>query len=528
MKKVIFLIIAAQCFAFIATAQKTPTDWHRQGVGVYYGANTYLAREKVRALKSPKIIIALIDTGVDTDHKDLQGAFWTNPGEIPNNKIDDDRNGFVDDIHGWNFLGSADGTVNIEKVGTEAFREYKRLRSQFKNVSPDGLSGKKLEEYQYYKRMESAAGIASYITYAKYLGQIADAFIIADSVVSANFHGKNPTVRDIQTIKVDPADAITTQAFGIAAAQSLAAQPDDLWKDVFEENINKYVIAKQRIESLDDQNNDPRLQIGDNVDDFKDLRYGNGNISLHDSGEGTVHTGLIAARGVNDYGIMGIYPEAEIMVLRAYPDGEEYDKDAYSAIRYAVDNGAKIINIGFSKKISPHADKVSEAIAYAESKNVLIVRAAGDAGIDLDLMPTFPSVSDNNGRRFSNMVVAGASTPDGKVADFSSYGSKNVDIFAPGYDIASTSPDDEYARFIGSSLSAAIVSGVAALVWSHFPKLSAAQIKELLISSSYNMSGHMTPVSKKKEQADFSALSVSGGILDAAAAVDAAKKATSR
>lgn len=528
MKKVIFLILAAQCFAFIATAQKTPTDWHRQGVGVYYGANTDLAREKVSALKSSRIIIALIDTGVDTEHKDLQGAFWTNPGEIPNNRIDDDRNGFVDDIHGWNFLGSADGTVNIEKVGTEAFREYKRLRPQFKDVAPDALSGKELEEYQYYKRMESAAGIASYITYAEYLGQIAGAFIVADSVVAAHFPGGNPTVGDIQTIEVDPADAIAVQALDIAAAQSLAAGPDDLWKDVFEDNINKYVVAKQRIESLDDQTNDPRLKIGDNVDDFQDLRYGNGNISLHDSGDGTVHTGLIAARGVNDYGIRGIYPEAEIMVLRAYPEGEEYDKDVYSAIRYAVDNGAKIINIGFSKKISPHADKVREAIAYAESKNVLIVRAAGDAGIDLDLAPVFPSVSDNNGRRFSNMIVVGASTPNGMVADFSSYGAKNVDLFAPGHDIASTAPGDEYARFIGTSLSSAIVSGAAALVWSHFPKLGAAQVKELLIRSSYNMSGHMTPVPKKKDQADFSTLSVSGGILDAAAAVDAAQKATSR
>lgn len=484
MRDKVFLtaFIMSVLFTVYANGQNTAVGWHT-GKTENFGVNINRAMEKLKDSETHEIIVALIDTGVDTDHKELKGAFWVNPGEMPNNGIDDDANGYIDDVNGWNFLGSADGQYDLASAGTEAYREYKRLRPKYKDVDPVQLGGDQKDEYAYYKKLEAETKIASYIMYTSQLAQIAEAFRITDSILTAQFPDKKITVGDIAGLNVDSADERVDQAIQIAAAQSMIAGDEALWQTVFNENISKYEIARQRVESLDDLSADPRLRIGDDLSDFDDLNYGNNHTYLNDDGQGTVHAGIIAAKGINDHGIKGIFPHARIMILRAYPQGEEYDKDIAASIRYAVDNGARIINIGFCKTISPHAAEVTKALEYAAANDVLIVRAAGDSRLDLDKTRTFPSPIDMNGSRLRNMIIVGASTGKGEIATFSNYGAESVDLLAPGSEIASTSPDDEYAWFEGSSISAAIVSGIAAMLRAYFPELSAAEVREILIGS---------------------------------------------
>jgi subtilisin family serine protease len=357
--------------------------------------------------------------------------------------------------------------------------------------------------------------------YTSHLAQIADAFMITDSIIGTQYPDKKITVAELVNLRIDPEDERAENAVQIASAQSLMVGSDALWETAFTDNISKFEIAVTRVASLDDPSTDPRLKIGDDLSDFGTFYYGNNHIYLKDSGQGTVHAGIIAAKGNNDLGFKGMYSGAEIMVVRAYPEGEEYDKDIAASIHYAVNNGAKIINIGFCKTISPYAGGVAKAIEYAAQNDVLVVRAAGDMGIDMDESDTFPSIYDVKGKRFSNMIVVGASDLEGNIASFSNYGAKSVDLFAPGSDIVSIFPDDEYARFEGTSLSAAIVSGIAAILRSHFPNLSAKEIRDILIESACKLDGRMTTIPKRPgTEVDFSTISLSGGIVDADSAVD--------
>ncbi len=523
MKNIALLLAAifSGLYATSANAQKAPIGWHLTG-SEQFGANVEKAVERLKNKTPGKITVALIDTGIDIDHKELQGKFWINPGEIPGNGIDDDRNGYVDDVNGWNFLGTAAGTFDLTSAGTEAFREYKRLRPAYKDVkNADGLDEAQKKEYAHYKRMESEAKLSAYLMFTSHLANIAAAFLVTDSLVLAQYPGQEFTVGGLGTLKVDPKDERTATAVQIASAQCLALEDNAPWKTAFDENISKFKLAAERVASLDDPATDPRLKMGDDLSDFTNLRYGNNHTGLHDGGEGTVHASLIAAAGNNDIGFIGVFPQAEIMIVRAYPEGEEYDKDVAASIRYAVDNGAKVIGMPFCKTLSPYAAEVTKAIEYAAAKDVLIVRPAGDMKLDTDKTPIYPAAFDVKGMRFPHMVVVGASTADGNAAPFSNYGARSVDLFAPGRDVAAAVPNDEYMRFEGSSLSAAVVAGVAAMLRSYFPGLSAKEVRDILIASAHSMSGRMTSLpGKPSETIDFSKLSVSGGIVDADKAVE--------
>lgn len=216
--------------------------------------------------------------------------------------------------------------------------------------------------------------------------------------------------------------------------------------------------------------------------------------------------GVIAGQGINNAAITGVWPQARLMIIRAVPDGDEYDKDISTAIRYAVDNGAKVINMSLGKYTSPDADMVNEAIEYALKKDVLIIQAAGNNKRNIDLITYFPSAKDAQGKIFPNYLRVGSSDKKGQLSQFSNYGAKEVDVFAPGEEITSVTVGNKYMVSQGTSIATPIVSGVAAMLRAHFPKLTATQIKEILIKS-------VRPADNLKDRC------TSGGIIDALQAV---------
>jgi len=446
--------------------------------------------ELLKKRKGTKIIVGVVDSGLDVDHPDLKGHIWTNTNEIPGNNIDDDKNGFVDDIHGWNFLGDATD-MNLEltrivKKGDDGSEEYKKAKAE--------LDKKILELKQQKPQVNMIAK--------------------ADQDIRSYLKKETYTKEDLKGISTTDAGLNRSKMM----MMSIATQAGD----AFQEEIKSYV------EYVNDHLNynlniefDGRKVIGDNPEDINDKNYGNGNVKgpdVEDALHGTHVAGIIAQVRGNEIGGDGVVAKnIEIMAIRAVPNGDEYDKDIALAIRYAVDNGAKVINGSFGKDYSPHKEWVWDAIKYAESKDVLIVHAAGNDSKNIDVEPNFPTDEVNGKEIADNLITIGAlDTDTGSkiVADFSNYGQKNVDIFAPGAKIYATIPNNKYKYEQGTSMAAPNAAGVAALIRSYYPQLTASQVKHILMDSGVALPSSVN-VGEEKTQIPFSNTCVSGKIVNA-------------
>ncbi|MCD0474320.1 S8 family peptidase [Flavobacterium sp. EDS] len=410
-----------------------------------------------------KVIVGIVDSGVDIEHEDLQGKIWTNTKEIPGNGIDDDNNGFIDDVHGWNFLGDAVNEnlelTRIVKKGDDGSAQYKNALAMYN------------EKYE--KALEDK--------------QQVDFLLEVHSTVKKALNKDNYKLEDLSAItstdpKVTRSKMIMTQIFTNAGA-----------------TFNPEVDFEEYREQVYDQLNfnlnkefDGRKIVGDNPEDIKDTRYGNNNVigpvkekALH----GTHVAGIVAQLRHNNLGGDGVANNVEIMAVRAVPDGDEYDKDIALAIRYAVDNGAKVINGSFGKSFSPHKQWVYDAIKYAAKKDVLIVHAAGNDGYNIDIEKNinYPNDSEDNIKEFAdNLITIGAINKvygEKVIAGFSNFGKINVDVFAPGEEIYATVPNNKYKYLQGTSMAAPNAAGVAALIRSYYPKLTAPQVKHILMNS---------------------------------------------
>lgn len=424
--------------------------WHKNYTTERQGANVSAALDLLsnRGLKpSGPVVVGIIDSGIDTTNVNLQKALWTNPGERADGK-DNDQNGYVDDVHGWNFLGTADGSFNMISAGTEEYRQFKRLYPKYKNVtSRDSVQDKK--EYDFYVRMRKEAKIDSYLRFY-----------------------------EIASKSLDRLDSLSL--------------------------LRLKQMAKN-IHSIENDQ-DKRLLMGDNMDDAEDRYYGNATLTIEGCEHGTFVAGVIGGDAKDDHRFDGIAPDiARLMIVRASPDGDEYDKDIASSIRYAVDNGARVINISLGKYYSPQERMVNDAIRYASDRDVLIICAAGNNSYNLDTIPSYPSGVDHAGRFLPNFLRIGASDEQGQCADMSNYGSKTVHLFAPGTLIASVFPGNKYNLSQGTSLSAPIVTAIAALLRSYFPYLKAAQVRNLLMETARPMNDGR---------------SISGGTIDMLRAVE--------
>lgn len=523
MKKLFPILIL--CFLSITlfvqsqTIKNVEAYWFLQKNDSLYGVN-YTALNKFILQKklTPKstVIVAIIDAGFDFSHPDIKSLVWINKQETPSNQKDDDCNGYIDDIHGWNFLGNADGQ-NIERVATAAFRKYKHLRRIYANADTTLLTPSQKEEYTHYKAMEKEAKLDKYILFEKHLAHLNQMYLICDSLMNECYGNKKTTIKDFY--EIDVKDTIGLMLPLNVVAMNISILPKDKpWTELIKEQQEKYDLAHSRVKSLDDFTDDPHIKIGNDPEDFQDFHYGN-NYTFIDPYHGTMVAGLVGI--ANKIG----FADIRMMGIRAVPDGDEYDRDIVAAIRYAVDNGAKIINMSFGKKISEHSQEVKQAIKYAQNNDVLIVKSSGNHGLNTDLDPNYPTGTDMQGNTFKNMLIVGSSLQNGTLAPFSNYGKETVDILAPGIEITSTSPDNKYATEEGTSLSAPIVTGIAALLRSYFPNLSAQQVKDIIMQT-------VTDVSKKKTQlpgnkqkiTTMQATARTGGIINAFEAFKKAKK----
>lgn len=419
--------------------------------------------ELIKNKKGNTVIVAVIDSGIDIDHEDLNDVIWTNKGEIPNNGKDDDNNGYIDDVHGWNFLGD----------GYNEQLEYIRILAKGDTSNPDYAKAEALynKEYQKYLGLKT--------NYEQVLQQIN----AADETLTKHFGKKDYTKAEVNTIKTEDADL----SKAVQIAKYMYANGMDSLTDAKKELNEGLESFNDRLNYNLNKNFNGRV-TGDDPENLNSKFYGNGNVKPVKKSEshGTHVAGIIAAERNNGKGANGVANNVKIMSIRTVPNGDEYDKDVALAIRYAVDNGAKVINGSFGKSFSPHSDWVRDAIKYASDKDVVFVHAAGNDSNNVDVEANFPD--DNvNGVEVSNSYIrVGALEPkygSNLLAGFSNYGKQNVDVFAPGAKVYSTTPENEYDTKGGTSMAAPAVAGVAALIRSYYPKLTAAQVKQIIMDS---------------------------------------------
>ena len=446
--------------------------------------------ELLKGKKGQKVIVGIIDSGVDINHEDLKAVVWTNSKEIAGNGIDDDRNGYIDDIHGWNFLGDAvheqlEMTRIVKKgPGTPEYDKAKaKLEEELKGLTPQK--------------------------------QQLDFILNAEKSLTNYLKKNNFTLEEVKAIP---------------ASETSLSQAKAMFTQILS-NTNKAEFDKQ-IEEFKDyvygQLNynlnvdfDGRKIVGDNPYDLKDTKYGNNNVigpEPKEAKHGTHVAGIVAQVRGNNKGGDGVTNNAQIMTLRAVPNGDEYDKDIALAIRYAADNGAKVINGSFGKYFSQNKEWVIDAIKYAESKDVLVVIAAGNESYDLDVTNKYPNDTyDGSPEYAKNVLIIGALSPTygtKMVASFSNYGKNNVDIFAPGDKIYATTPLNTYEYLQGTSMASPNVAGVATLIRSYYPSLTAVQVKQIIMESGTPLKNQVV-IGEDKHKASFADASKSGRIVNA-------------
>jgi subtilisin family serine protease len=466
------------------------------------------AMKELLAGKAPRrtVLVAIIDNGIDTAHVDLKANLWTNPKEIGGNKVDDDKNGFVDDVRGWNFIGGQDG----KNVGFDTFeitRQYARCHGK------------------------AAASGASPITDEARCREIDADFQKQKAKIEStvqNYRGANDVLEQIIPLlkRAAATDSLTgAKVRAISTSDPALSRARQIFLELDSQGATPQAIA-DGLKSLEGQlkyglNPDfnSRTIVGDDYTNTAEHRYGNSDVMGTDAKHGTHVAGIIGAVRGNNIGIDGIAPAVKFMMIRTVPDGDERDKDVANAIRYATDAGAQIISMSFGKSYSPFKAAVDDAVKYADSKGVLMIHAAGNDGADLSKGKNYPTPVYLSGGRAANWIEVGASSwkgGDDLAAPFSNYGKAEVDVFAPGVDILSTIPGNQYERDSGTSMAAPVVSGLAALIMSYYPNLTAADVRRIIVSSVSKHTDQMvTKPGTDSEKVPFGALSVSGGIVNA-------------
>ena len=519
------------------TSAKTelPKGWHlldKEKDG-FYGISVNKAYEfaKTKKLKSKTVLVAVIDSGVDTLHEDLKSILWTNPKEIPGNGIDDDHNGYVDDIHGWNFIGGKDGR-DVKDDSQEEARVYYGFKEKFDVAGLDtaALSSDDKEYYHMWLKArktimgESADGPIDIVM----LHNALENSIKSDSILSQAMGKMEYTGNDLDTFQTQTTESKRAKAWILYLFK--ANKIMDMTNKAFISDFTEQVDQEERkaaAKTTPPKDNRKEI-VQDNEADINDRYYGNNDVMAGDPMHGTHVTGIIGAERGNGIGMDGVADNVRIMMIRAVPNGDEHDKDIALAIRYAVDNGAKVINMSFGKNLSPEKSWVDSAVKYAESKGVLLVHAAGNDAADVDTTDNFPNPDFRHSTYVaSNWITVGASSDplaepgfESYTASFSNYGKKEVDVFAPGTRIYSSLPGgNKYGNLQGTSMAAPVVTGVAALILEYYPNLTPQQVKYCIEKSSVHLAAKVKRPGSEDHQVNMTELSTSGGVINAYAAL---------
>lgn len=470
------------------------------------GMSVDRAYELLEGRKAKKVVVGVIDSGVDIEHPDLKSVIWNNTDEVAGNGKDDDNNGYVDDAHGWNFLGDINHEnmefVRILKKGDDGSETYKKAKAEYDKKYAEAMGGKQQMEF----------------------------ILKADEAIRKELGKDNYTAEDLQNLESkDPTINAVKQRF----SQILSQVSREELMDQIQGGVDHYNGSVEYHLNMD---YNPRRDIlGDDPDDFNARSYGNGNVIGPDKDgakHGTHVAGIIAQVRGNGLGGDGVASKVvEIMPVRAVPDGDEYDKDVALAIRYAVDNGAKVINGSFGKYYATHSDWVYDAIKYASDKDVLIVCAAGNEGTDLNKeggVERYPNDNRNGGPEISdNFLSVGAlsySLDGDLIANFSNYGKSDVDVFSPGVRIYATTPNNDYEFLQGTSMASPNAAGVAALIRAYYPKLKAAQVKQIIMQSGLPIDLEVAAGGNPNDMRYFKDVSMTGKIVNAYNAIILADK----
>ncbi len=527
MKKVLIAAAFLASFSFAFAQDKMQNNdlktWYHKDFSTtnVYGVNTDNAYKflESKGLKPRTVVVGVLDSGVEVDHPGLINNMWKNPNEIPNNGIDDDKNGYVDDIYGWNFIGGKTADVDADNLEvTRMVKKYQPIFEGTDSAKNRANQAKMPEEYAIYqksKKLYDEKGSEAKQYYHYFSG-----FNNAIPSIVKTLNGKTLTKANLATIKpASQEDSRNLQILNslVQDAGNVGKTPkevEELLRKEIEGALKHYESQATKHYNLDF---DPRAEIvGDNYDNYNEKHYGNNHYEGPDASHGTHVSGIIAGLPHGNEAQYGVaHKVAKIMTVRAVPDGDERDKDVANAIRYAVDNGAKILNMSFGKAVSPGKKHVWEAMKYAEKKGVLLVKAAGNENQNIGENEYFPTnfMKQSDEKPFvSNMIVVGASTNNSQNlrARFSNYNGKMVDVFAPGQEIYSTVPDAKYEYLQGTSMASPVVAGAAAVLWAYMPSLTPQQIKEALVKT-VNKS---TVNANVDSSANFDQISVAGGVID--------------
>ncbi|MEM9546428.1 MAG: S8 family peptidase [Bacteroidota bacterium] len=531
--KLIVRVLVFFLFVGSTYAQGDLKDWyHKDPSDGYMGVSVDKAyKELLKDKENEPVIVAIIDSGVDIYHEDLKDNIWINPGEIPNNNIDDDGNGYVDDVNGWNFIGGPDGK-NVGPDTYEVTRLYGKYKYKYENANPILLNDKDKKEYlkfQQYKKEVDKKRANAEKAIAEVEGIRATVMASVDALqAKMDMDSLDYTLENAMNVESDEQFVM----IGKKVVRDFSKSEEEMDFATIKDDINKQIDSdiksqREKLEFAYNPDYDPRSTIVmDDYSNSKETIYGNNDVKGPDSFHGTHVAGIVGAIKDNDLGMNGVAANVKIMSVRTVPDGDERDKDVANAIRYAVDNGASIINMSFGKGYPWDKDIVDEAVKYATKKDVLLVHAAGNSAQDNDAMDNFPNDKYRKASGFlfwkkkksKNWLEVGALSPkpgENSVATFSNYGQENVDIFAPGVQIYATLPENEYAYLQGTSMASPVVAGVAAVLRSYFPSLKAEQVKEILMKSVTPLDLKVKkPGDNSGELVDFNTLSVSGGVVN--------------
>jgi len=491
-----------------------------------FGISTEKAyKELLLKMKASPVIVAVIDGGIDEEHEDLKSVMWVNEKEIPANSIDDDNNGYVDDIYGWNFIGSAKGNIHHDNMELIRFiNKFSPKYASALNSTPFNVAERK--EFQLYQKLiaeymdklqSAQMGLQNTTMIRKYL----------DEVLSA-LNTATPSLEELSSFK--PTNDMQERVIKFIKPEL----KDKKFKEFYEELVDGIKYYDTQVKYQLNVDFDPRKDsVGDDYLNSNERFYGNNDITGPDADHGTHVAGIIGAIRSNSLGIKGVSDQVKIMGIRIVPDGDERDKDVANSIRYAVDNGAKILNMSFGKAYSWDKKVVDDAIRYAVSKGVLLVHAAGNDSKNIDKTDNFPSkfYTDSSGVKMGTAeawIEVGATSwinDENLVATFSNFGAKTVDVFAPGVKINSTMPGSTYKDNDGTSMAAPVVSGLAALIWAYYPKFTAVEIKDIIMNSVTKVQQKVKIIEDDDNKRVYlNEISISGGVVNAYNALQLAAK----
>lgn len=510
LKKIIALVVVGT-FPIFTFAQKP--NWQNLDLktDTTFGISTEKAyKELLRGKKSTPVIVAVLDGGVDVKHEDLKRVIWVNKKEVAGNGVDDDKNGYVDDVNGWNFLGGKTGSIEHEAL--ELTRLVRRDQARFAGITAGTVADKDKAAFEQFVENRNKLE-QDLITARSNLAGVSGFKSALDPFIK-RIGKDNPTLKEIEEVKPEG----EREAAVKSALVDILKEMD--FKSFYEGQILEAVkYYGNQINYNYNVDYDPRSIVGDDPNNSKEKFYGNNDVKGPDALHGSHVAGIIGADRNNTLGIQGVADNVLIMGVRNTPNGDERDKDVANAIRYATDNGAKVINMSFGKSYSWDKQVVDDAIKYAVSKDVLLVQAAGNENKDIDVEANFPNRKYLDGGVASSYITVGASgfkDDETLKAEFSNFGKTTVDVFAPGVNINSTISDNKYKEENGTSMAAPVVAGLAALIRSYYPNLKATQVKDIILKSVVKINHNVTylkgasPVS-----VPFSEICSTGGIVNA-------------